>query len=168
LNPAVNAQAVATACAATSLGTSPTAVIARNLNAPFIQRKRAEGRKATNEEVADYVTRVTGDTCHRTWIAKLRAAKLTAPNLVRLDAVAAYFGHTRAELVTVADRHEPSDHWCGRGRLAKRLEDHGVDLAQLASLTPDDIQQVGILVRRLASKQGPPSDPNLGRPVTQH
>jgi hypothetical protein len=93
---AVNEQAVATAtaCSETPLGTSPpetpTEVIARNLNALFTQYKRAEGRKVTNQEVADYLTRVMGYTCHRTWIAKLRGAKLTAPDLVRLDAVAAF------------------------------------------------------------------------------
>lgn len=136
-----------------------TEVIADNLNALFTQHKQAEGRKVTNQEVASYVTRVTGDTCHRTWIAKLRGAKLTAPDTARLDAVAAFFGHTRADLVPVADRDERSGCLCGRGGLAERLRAQRVDLGQLASLAPDDIRRVGILVRRLASKQEPPPDP---------
>jgi hypothetical protein len=154
----VNEHAATTARAETPLETSPpaaTEVVARNLNALFTQHKRPGGRKVTNQKAAEYVTRVTGDTCHRTWIGKLRGAKLTAPDLVRLDAVAAFFGHTRADLVTVADRHEQSDHRCGHGGLVERLEAHGVDLAQLASLAPDDIRRVSILVRRLAGKREP-------------
>lgn len=158
----MNEHTATTAYPVTALGASPPAAateIARNLNALFTQRKRAEGRKVTNQEVASYVTRVTGDTCHRTWIAKLRRAKLPAPDLARLDAVAAFFGHTRADLVPVADRDEQSGCLCGRGDLAERLKAHGVDLAQLTSLAPDDIRRVGILVRRLASKQEPPPNP---------
>jgi hypothetical protein len=142
----------------TSPSAAPAEVIARNLNALFTQHKRPDGRKVTNGEVAEYVTGVTGDTCHRTWIAKLRGARLTTLDLVRLDAVAAFFGHTRVDLVTVADRYEPSSHLCGLAGDAKRLEAHGVDLAQLASLAPDDIRRVGILVRRFASDQEPPPD----------
>jgi hypothetical protein len=168
---AVNEHAATTAHPATlpdrSLPATATEVIAHNLNALFIQRKQAKGRKVTNQEVASYVTRVTGDTCHRTWIAKLRHAKLTAPDLARLDAVAAFFGHTRADLMPAADRDERSGCLCGRGGLAERLEAHGVDLAQLASLAPDDIRQVGILVHRLASKQEPPPDPTYNARVTQ-
>ena len=163
MDRAVNGHAATMACPLTALGTSlsaaATEVIARNLNELFTQRKWAEGRKVTNQEVASYVTRVTGDTCHRTWIAKLRGAKLPAPDLARLDAVAAFFGHTRADLVPVADRDEQSGCLCGHGGLAERLKTYQVDLAHLASLAPDDIRRVGILVHRLASKQEPPPDP---------
>lgn len=134
-------------------------MIARNVNALFNQDKRRDGRKVTNQDVAEYVTRVTGDTCHRTWIAKLRRAKVTAPDLVRLDAVAEFFDHTRADLVSVEDSVEPSHDLRGLASLAERLEAHGVELAQLASLDPDDIRLVSILVRRLATKQESEPDP---------
>jgi hypothetical protein len=133
-------------------------VIARNLNALFDQNKRSDGRKITNHQVAEYVTHVTGHTCHRTWIARLRDAKLTAPNLVRLDAVAELFGHTRTDLVSVEDRDEPSRELRGLARLAECLETHGVNLAQLASLNPDGLRQVSILIRRLANNQEPQAD----------
>lgn len=87
----------------TSSATSPSEVIARNLNALFNEDKRPDGRKVTNQEVAEYVTRATGHPCHRTWIAKLRGGKVTAPDLVRLDTVAGFFGRTRADLVGVED-----------------------------------------------------------------
>ena len=163
LNRAVHEHHATTTGTATSETTSPpespAEVIARNLNALFDQNKRSDGRKITNQDVAKYVTHVTGHTCHRTWIAKLRDAKLTAPDLVRLDAVAKFFGHTRTDLVNAEDRDEPShDHLRGLASLAERLETHGVNLAQLASLDPDDLRQVSILVRRLANNQESQAD----------
>lgn len=138
---------------------SPVEVIARNLNALFDQEKRSGGRKVTNQDVAEHVTRITGRTCHRTWIAKLRRAKVTAPDIVRLDAVAEFFGHAQVDLVGVDHTAEPSHDPGGLSSLATRLEAHGVDLAQLASLEPEDVWLVGILVRRLTNKQDPQSDP---------
>jgi hypothetical protein len=141
----------------TSSATSSSEVIARNLNAWFNEDKRPDGRKITNQDVAKYVTRVTGDTCHRTWIAKLRGGKVTAPELVRLDAVAEFFGRTRADLVGVEDPVVPSHDLRRLTSVVERLEAHRVDLAQLASLEPEDVRLVGILVRRLANKR--PSEP---------
>jgi hypothetical protein len=139
----------------TSSAMSPVQVIARNLSALLDQAKRAAGRKVTDQDVAEYVTRVTGRTCHRTWIGKLRGAKVVAPDIVRLDAVAEYFGRTRADLVGVEHPVEPSHDPDGLSSLAERLEAHGVDLAQLASLDPEDIRLVGTLVRRLVNKPDP-------------
>jgi hypothetical protein len=134
----------------TSSATSPSEVIARNLNSLFKEDKRPDGRKFTNQDVAESVTRVTGDTCHRTWIAKLRSGKVAAPDLFRLDAVAEFFGRTRADLVSVEDPVEPSPDLRRLTSLVERLEAHRVDLALLASLDPEDVRLVGILVRRLA------------------
>jgi hypothetical protein len=159
----VNEFVATTGCLPTRLAISSpatsTEVIAGNLDKLFSEKKASEGRKATNQQVAEYVTRITGNTCHRTWIAKLRGGKVTAPNLDRLDAVAAFFGHTRTDLMTVADRHEPADQLWRLGGVAERLKNLGIDLAQLASLAPDDIRHISVLVRRLATQQAPPSDP---------
>lgn len=127
--------------------------IARNLNDLFDQNRRADGRKHTNEEVADHVTEVTGVVCHRTWVSKLREARAMLEP-ARLDAVAGFFGRTSNYLrgeededpTTVRELREIAT-------IANALDAQGVRLRQLHDLDPEDLHLVRDLVGRLAAAQ---------------
>jgi transcriptional regulator with XRE-family HTH domain len=66
-------------------------IIAERLAHLFDQYKQAHGRKASDQQVADYVRDETGKPCSRHWVRDLRNAVNQAPDLNKLKAVASFF-----------------------------------------------------------------------------
>lgn len=134
--------------------------IAHNLNTLFDDYRREHGRKLTNEEVADHVTRATGQKVHRTWIGKLRDAEVAAPDPARLDAVADFFGRTREYLLGVEDDVKILRELREVADLAGQVEAKGISMRQLAALEPEDTDLVLSLLRNLARHQNRRSTPD--------
>jgi transcriptional regulator with XRE-family HTH domain len=134
--------------------------IAHNLNALFDDYRRAHGRKLPNEEVADHVTRITGQKVHRTWIGKLRDGEVAAPDPARLDAVADFFGRTREYLLGIEDDVKILRELRETADLADQVEAKGISMRQLADLEPDDTDLVLNLLRNLARHQQRRSTPD--------
>ncbi|MFL6125484.1 hypothetical protein [Actinophytocola sp.] len=132
---------------------TPSEEIAHNLNALFDQYRRAHGRKLPNEEVAEHVTAVTGQKVHRTWIAKLRDATISAPDPARLDAVAGFFGHTRDYLLGIEDDVKILRELREIASLADQLEAKGISVRKLANLEPEDTDLVVNLLQHLSRQQ---------------
>ena len=131
--------------------TTPAEVIARRLNHLFATIKQANGRKHTDEEVAAYVAELTGQACSRHWVRKVRKAETPAPDLERLQAVAAFFGVSRGYLFD--DREfDAVENDIRTARALKKLEVNGIHLRQLEELTPEQLRILAGLVQNLAGQ----------------
>ena len=147
----------ATAPAATETSAAtPADEVARRLNKLFADIKRSDGRKHTDEEVADHVKQVTGKPCSRYWISQLRHGKVSKPDLDRLAAIAGFFD------VSPAYFHD-DDYARGvfedleTAVAIKELEAHGVHLRELVQLDPADLGFIRNMIERLvdAKRQRP-------------
>ena len=147
-----------TASEATSEAT-PADEVARRVNTLFADIKRSDGRKHTDEEVADHVREITGKACSRYWISLLRHGKVSKPGLDRLAAIAGFFD------VSPAYFHD-DDYARGvtedleTALAIKELEAHGVHLRELVQLDPADLGMIRTMIERLAEakRQRQPPD----------
>lgn len=138
---------------------TPADEVARRLNTLFADIKRPDGRKHTDEEVANHVRDVTGQRCSRYWVSQLRHGKVGKPGLDRLAAIADFFDvkpgyfHDDAYARGVAEDLETV-------AAIKELEAHGVHLRELAQLDPADLGFIRNMIERLAEakRQRPSPD----------
>jgi transcriptional regulator with XRE-family HTH domain len=89
--------------------TTQAEVIAERVNQLFAQYKQAHGRKATDQQVADYVREQTGKACSRHWVRDLRNADIRGPELARLEAIASFFGVAPRDLFDERDADSVED-----------------------------------------------------------
>jgi transcriptional regulator with XRE-family HTH domain len=88
---------------------TPAEVVAERLKSLFDEYKRVNGRKATDQQVADHVRDETGKPCSRHWVRDLRDAANRAPDLTKLEAVAGFFGVSRGYLFDDRDTATMAD-----------------------------------------------------------
>jgi transcriptional regulator with XRE-family HTH domain len=149
---------------ATSPPTAETAlseadIIARNLTRLFEERRTEVGRKVPREDVAEYASKIVGESVTRFWVSRLLNGDITAPDPARLDAVAQYFGKTASYLrardpdaiAHDGERDKMVEEWREIAEMAEDLGAHGLNLRQLHELSPDDLGIVRSLVERLVA-----------------
>ena len=138
-------------------GRSEADIIARNLDALFKTERQPDGRKHPMEDVAVYVSERVGVSVSRSWVSRLRAGDITAPEPARLEAVAQFFGKSAAYLRADdpdAVEQDPEHvarvkEWRDIAALAEDLGTQGLNLRQLHELSAEDLGVVRAVVERL-------------------
>lgn len=121
--------------------------IAQRLDHLFAITKRPDGRKKTNEELADHITAYTGKPCRRVWVSRLRKGEVDV-SASRLEAIADFFKvnvsyFTDPEVAKVVDAEMDV------AVALRQLEANGLQLRQLTQLHPDDAPLVAAMLERL-------------------
>lgn len=128
---------------------TPADEVARRLNTLFADIKRPDGRKHTDEELACHVREITGKSCSRYWISRLRRGEVGKPGLDRLAAIAGFFDvspayfHDDAYAQGVAADLETAT-------AIRELEARGVHLRDLVQLDEADLAFIRNMIERLA------------------
>jgi transcriptional regulator with XRE-family HTH domain len=130
--------------------TTPAEVIAQRLNHLFATIRQPNNRKHTDEQVADHVSTVTGEPCTRQWVADLRKARKRKPELVRLEAIAGFFGVAPRYLFD-DEQADAVNQDIQTAQSLKELEVQGLHLRQLQELTPEQVRIVASLINELAA-----------------
>jgi transcriptional regulator with XRE-family HTH domain len=134
-------------------------IIARNLARLFEERRIQMGRKVPREDVAEYASKIVGESVTRWWVSRLLNGDVTAPDPARLNAVAQYFGKSASYLRARdpdaidhdGEREKMVEEWREIAEMAEDLGAHGLNLRQLHELSPDDLGIVRSLVERLVA-----------------